>query len=111
MVEGQTVAAFFFSNGGDSPMFSDGKYVGTNTETSFAPLVRSFTLPPGFNMWSFPNNVSRLEGGVGFCLVDGSILVLLDGEPCANRVRLIQAGKSYFTRRVFRLRPLISRLI
>lgn len=103
MVEGQAAAAFFFSSGDESPMFSDGKYVGTNSETSLAPLIRSLTQPLGFHLWSFPQNISSLEDAVGFCRVDNSILVLLSGDLCANPVLLIQTGKSCLTRRIFRL--------
>lgn len=87
-------AAYFIAAGDHTPMMSDGKYVGADSNSSFAALIRSPTLPDAFNAWSFSdNNVTQLDGGVSFCSEGGVVVILLPGDRCATPVALIQTGK------------------
>lgn len=90
-------AALFFASEQESLLISDNEFCGTDNEDHYAPVVRRFTLPAGFNQWSFPGNVSDLAGTTGFCLIDEtSVVVLQAGDSCADPIFLIQVGKSKF---------------
>ncbi|KAJ4590421.1 hypothetical protein HRR80_000701 [Exophiala dermatitidis] len=96
---------------------SDGKYVGADSNSSFAALIRSPTLPDAFNAWSFSdNNVTQLDGGVSFCSEGGVVVILLPGDRCATPIALIQTdvqpipdqqrGDQYGNHREFHFREL-----
>lgn len=73
-------------------LVTDNELVGSNSDLTDTPLIKSANPPVRFKYWTFPAGVGQVQGAGGFCLYGSTIYVVIDQTTCAQPINLVQQG-------------------
>ncbi|KEF58986.1 uncharacterized protein A1O9_03829 [Exophiala aquamarina CBS 119918] len=85
------IASIFYLGNNGQLTTDNGKQVGSLISQD-SRLIKFLNTPPAFRIWSFPSGIGQLSGAEGFCLISGSVYVVIDIENCAQPINLVQAA-------------------